>query len=91
MFIFSVMNEVRIVFSNDEMVAFLRELGAVVEERRVIKWMNEESYQVWVCQVKKSDGTWTDAAPVFRELASVAVKRSIMGYVNQLDLLNVLK
>ncbi len=42
MFIFSVMNEVRIVFSNDEMVAFLRELGAVVEERRVIKWMNEE-------------------------------------------------
>ena len=40
---------------------------------------------------EKSDGAWTDVAPVFRELASVAVKRSIMGYVNQLDLLNVFK
>ena len=50
-----------------------------------------QSYLVWFGQVKKSDGTWTDVAPVFRELASVAVKRSIMGYVNQLDLLNVLK
>lgn len=85
------MNEIRIVFSNDEMVAFLRELGAVVEERRVIKWMNEESYQAWVWQVKKSNGTWTDAAPVFRELTAVAVKRSIVGYVNQLDLLGIIK
>ena len=85
------MNEVRIVFSNDEMVAFLRELGAVVVHRGLIMGIIAESYLVWVCQVKKSDGTWTDVAPVFRELASVAVKRSIMGYVNQLDLLNVLK
>ena len=85
------MNEVRIVFSNDELVGFLGVLGAVVVDGRLIMCMNEESYQVWVWQVKKSDGTWTDVAPVFRELASVAVKRSIMGYVNQLDLLNVLK
>lgn len=91
MFIFSAMNEIRCFFSDDEMVVFLRELGAVVEERRVTRWMNEESYQAWVWQVKKSDGSWTDAAPVFKELAGVAVKRSITGNVNVLDLLNVLK
>ncbi len=85
------MNEVKVVFSNDEMVAFLRKLGAIVEERRVTKWMNGESYQAWVWQVKKSNGNWTDAVPVFRELASVAIKRSIAGNVNTFDLLMILK
>ncbi len=85
------MNEVRVFFSDMEMVALLRELGAIVEEKRVIRWSGEESYQVWVWQVKKSDGSWTDAVPVFRELAGVAVKRSISGNVNMLDLLNILK
>lgn len=85
------MNEIRCFFSDDEMVAFLRELGAVVEERRVTRWMNEEAYQAWVWQVKRGDGSWTDAAPVFRELAGVAVRRSVVSSVNTLDLLNVLK
>lgn len=85
------MNEVKVVFSDGEVVALLRELGAIVEERRVVRWFGGESYQVWVWQVKKSNGQWTDAVPVFRELVVMALKRGIAGNVNQLDLLNVIK
>lgn len=85
------MNEVKVVFSDSEVVTLLRELGVIVEERRVVRWAGEESYQAWVWQVKKSNGQWTDAVPVFRELAAMALKRSIAGNVNQLDLLNIIK
>lgn len=85
------MNEVKVVFSDNEVVTLLRELGAIIEEHQVTRWMNEEPYQAWVWQVKKGNGNWTDAIPVFRELVAVAVKRSITGNVNTLDLLNVLK
>lgn len=91
MFIFSVMNEVKFVFSDNEMVMVLRELGAIVEERQVTKWMNGEAYQVWVWQVKKGDGNWTDAVPVFRGLMDIALKRSIAGQLSQFDLLMIIK
>lgn len=85
------MNEIRIVFSDDEMVMVLRELGAIVEKRQVTKWMNEEAYQAWVWQVKKGNGNWTDAVPVFRGLMDIALKRSIAGQLSQFDLLMIIK
>ena len=72
-------------------MGFVGYWGVFVSARGLFFGIISYCFMFWLWQVKKSDGTWTDVAPVFRELASVAVKRSIMGYVNQLDLLNVLK
>lgn len=91
MFIFSVMNEVKVVFSDSEMVCRLRELGGIVEERRVEKWSGNESYHVQIWQIRKGDGTWTDAKPLYMQLLDMGVGRAISGNVSPLDLLNLIK
>lgn len=85
------MNEVKIVFSDNEMTSHLRELGATVEHRKVEKWAMNESYNAWVWQVQTSNGEWRDALPVYRQLLQTSIRRSLIGSVNVFDLLNIIK
>lgn len=74
-----------------EMVKRLRELGGIVEERRVERWSGNESYNVWLWQIKKGNGEWADALPVYRDLLTVGSARMLAGSVNTFDLLNLIK
>lgn len=85
------MNEIKLTFSDAEIVAELRKLGAVVEERSVTKWIREESYQVWIWQVQKVDGNWIDAIPVFRELVIMGLCRGVFNKLSKQDLLDIIK
>lgn len=85
------MNEIKITFTDAEIVAELRKLGVVVEERPVTKWIREESYQAWVWQVQKANGSWIDAIPVFRELVIMGFRRGVFSKLDKLDLLDIIK
>lgn len=85
------MNEIQLFFSDKEMVAILRQLGGIVSERHVEIWSGNECHHANIWQVKRGNGEWTDALPVFRELMITGIGRSIAGSINQLDLLNLIK
>lgn len=85
------MNEIQLHFSDGEMVAILRQFGGIVSQRNVEKWSGNECYHADVWQIKRGNGEWVDALPVFRELMIGGIGRSIAGSINQLDLLNIIK
>lgn len=85
------MNEIQLHFSDNEMVAILRQFGGIVSERDVEIWSGDECHHAKIWQIKRGNGEWTAALPVFRELMITGIGRSIAGSINQLDLLNIIK
>lgn len=84
------MNEIRVIFSDEEAVSALRRLGATVELREVTRGHGKDEWSAEVWQVEQPDGTWADALPFFTALLQEGAKAAALDSVTRLDMVRMM-
>lgn len=80
--------EIRLEFTDEEIVQYLKSKGFQVEMREVRCFSTNEEWSARIWQVLNPvSNAWENAQARFREVFSMGVRKNMLGELNRLDIL----